>query len=58
MNTLIVYFSKYGNTQKVAEAIAGACQVDGNEWVLSLYALRPADLQEADLIIRAAQPTV
>jgi flavodoxin len=51
MNTLIVYSSKYGNTQKVAETMAGVCQDSGATRVLSLDALRPVDLQEADLVI-------
>ena len=51
MNTLVVYFSKFGNTQKVAETIAAACQGNDTTRVLSLDELLPSDLQEADLVI-------
>lgn len=51
MNTLVVYFSKYGNTQKVAECIGAECETKGNAQVLSLDDLAPADLQDVDLVI-------
>jgi flavodoxin len=51
MNTVVVYFSKYGNTQKVAETIAAACRANGDTRVMSLDELAPGDLNAADLVI-------
>jgi flavodoxin len=51
MNTLIVYFSKFGNTQKVAECIGEACEIHGTTRVHSLEDLAPAALKDADLVI-------
>jgi len=51
MNTLVIHYSKFGNTQKVAEAMAAALEPKGNAQVVSLDALTPADFQEADLVI-------
>ena len=51
MNTLVIYFSKYGNTQKVAETIGTELRMNGNTHVLSLDVLTPSILQDADLVI-------
>jgi flavodoxin len=51
MNTLVIYFSKYGNTQKVAETIGDKCQGNGDTRVLSLAEITPEDLVKVDLII-------
>lgn len=51
MNTLVIYFSKYGNTQKVAETIGKKCQTNGNTRVLSLDDVKPVDLIDVDLVI-------
>jgi flavodoxin len=51
MNTLVIYFSKYGNTQKVAETIAEKCQKNGNSRVVSLEVVIPTDLINIDLVI-------
>lgn len=51
MNILIVYFSKFGNTKKVAERIGEECEIHGITRVLSLENLVPAELQNADLVI-------
>jgi len=51
MNALVVYFSKFGNTQMVAEAIAQALEPAGSVRVLSLDEVRVSDLQDADLIV-------
>ncbi len=56
MNTLVIYFSKYGNTQKVAECIGIECEMKGGTRVLSLDNLTAADLQDVDLVI-AGSPT-
>ncbi len=34
-NTLVVYFSKFGNTQKVAEAVAETLESEGAVRVIS-----------------------
>jgi flavodoxin len=51
MKTLVIHYSKFGNTQKVAEAMAAALETKGNAQVVSLDALSPADYQGADLVI-------
>jgi flavodoxin len=51
MNILVAYFSKYGNTQKVAEAIANECKSNGTVRVLCLDDLTPVDMQDVDLVI-------
>ena len=51
MNTLVIHYSKFGNTKKVAEAMAAALEPKGSAQVVSLDALTPADFQEADLVI-------
>jgi flavodoxin len=51
MKTLVVYFSKYGNTQKVAETITSTCDANGSTRLLNLDDLEPVDLQEVDLVI-------
>ena len=51
MNTLVIYFSKYGNTHKVAEIIGTKCQMNGNTRVLSLGDVNPTDLVNIDLVI-------
>jgi flavodoxin len=51
MNALVVYFSKFGNTQMVAEAIAQALESAGSVRVLSLDQLTASDMKDADLIV-------
>ena len=51
MNTLVVHYSKFGNTQRVAEAIATELGLNGPVRVLSQDDLSPEDLQKADLVI-------
>jgi len=51
MNTLVIYFSKYGNTQKVAETIREKCHGNGDTRVLSLDDVKPTDLIDVDLVI-------
>jgi flavodoxin len=48
---LLVYFSKFGNTQKVAEAIADVLSSVGNVRVIPSNRLTPAELQTADLVV-------
>ena len=51
MNTLIVYFSKFGNTQKVAAAIAQTLERTGSVRVLSSEQLTASDFAEVDLVV-------
>lgn len=51
MRTLVVYFTKFGNTQKVAEAIAESMQTKGAARLLSADKLTSADLEDVDLVI-------
>jgi flavodoxin len=51
MNTLVIHYSKFGNTQRVAEAIATELGLNGPVRVLSQDELSPEDLQQADLVI-------
>lgn len=51
MKSLVVYFSKFGNTQKVAEAIAETLGSAGPARVISIDQLRVSDLQEVDLVV-------
>jgi flavodoxin I len=51
MNALVVYYSEYGNTQQVAEAIAEVFQRGGAARTLSADRLTAADLQDVDLVV-------
>ena len=55
METLIVYFSKYGNTRLVAETIGETIRTtngeNGSVQVISSDQLRSADLESADLVV-------
>lgn len=52
MNTLIVYFSKFGHTQRVAEEMAQALGSDnGSVRLVSADELDPADFEDADLVV-------
>jgi flavodoxin len=55
MNVLVVYFSKFGNTQqvaeKIAETIASANGKDGSLRVLSSDQLEVVDIEAADLVV-------
>jgi flavodoxin len=51
MNTLIVYFSKFGNTKQVAEAIVEVLGSDHFVRVISSDQLGPLDLQKVDLVV-------
>jgi flavodoxin len=51
MNTLVVYYSKFGNTQQLAEAIAGRLQSAGSARLVSADELTPSDLSAADLVV-------
>ena len=51
MKTLIVYFSKLGNTQKVAETIADTLMQAGDARAISVDELTASALREADFLI-------
>jgi flavodoxin len=51
MQTLVVYFSKFGNTQKVAEAISERLGGNGYVRTMSSDELIADALQEVDLVV-------
>jgi flavodoxin len=51
MNALVVYFSKFGNTQMVAQAVAERLQSAGTARTVSLDHLTTADLDGIDLVV-------
>jgi len=51
MKTLIVYFSKFGNTKKVAQAIAKAMKPAADARVVSIDQLAASDLEGVELVV-------
>lgn len=51
MNMLVVYFTKFGNTHTIADAIAGVFESAGSVRSLSLDELAASDLGELDLVV-------
>ncbi len=51
MQILIIYFSKFGNTRRVAEAIVETMKQAGQTRVVSIDQLRPADFGGVDLVV-------
>jgi flavodoxin len=51
MNTLVVHFSKFGNTQKVAEVIAARLSRNGSVRITITDELEAPDLKGLDLLI-------
>ena len=51
MNALIVYHSQFGNTQQVAETIAGVFQGAGVTRTVRASQLAAAELQDVDLVV-------
>jgi flavodoxin len=51
MDTLVVYDSQYGNTQRIAEAIADAMSVFGQSRAVRADPALPLELQGVDLLI-------
>jgi flavodoxin len=51
MKTLVIYFSKYGNTHKVAECIGAELKMQTSTQVLNLEDLTSENLQDVDLVI-------
>ena len=51
MNALVVYYSKFGNTKRVAEAIAETWQSAGSIRVMSADQLTASDINNVDLLV-------
>jgi flavodoxin I len=51
MKALIVYDSVYGNTEKIARAIAGALTPSGEVKVLRAGELNPSEFESVDLLV-------
>jgi flavodoxin len=51
MTGLVVYYSKFGNTQKVAEAIAEALESEGAVRVVHAERLTASELKDTDLVV-------
>jgi flavodoxin len=51
MDALIVYFSKFGNTERVAAAIASSLEAGGSARLISADQLARADLSGVDLVV-------
>jgi flavodoxin len=51
MNALVVYFSKFGNTKKIAQAIAEALESEGTVQVTGVDQLTTSHFHEADLVV-------
>ena len=51
MNALVVYDSQYGNTERIATAIADTLRTTGDVRALRIDAAQPLDLEGVDLLI-------
>jgi len=51
MNTLVIYDSQFGNTERIAQAIAEALRADGLAQALRFDPARPIELQGLDLLV-------
>jgi flavodoxin len=51
MDTLVVYFSTFGNTRQVANAIAEVFAASGSVRAISMEQLTASDLQKAGLVV-------
>jgi flavodoxin len=51
MNSLVIYYSQFGNTKKVAEAIAEVLRQAGTARTISVEKLTAADLEGVDLVV-------
>jgi len=51
MNTVVIYFSKFGNTKQIAEEIAETLQSNGSVRVIGADRLTTADFDTADLVV-------
>lgn len=57
MNSLIVFDSNYGNTEKLARAVGEALAAAGKSQVVKASSVKTADLKDVDLLVLAS-PTV
>jgi flavodoxin len=51
MNSLVIYYSRYGNTKAVAEAIAGQLASCGPVHLSEAGCITPADFDHIDLVV-------
>ncbi len=51
MNALVIYFSKFGNTKKIAQAIAEALKSEGTVQVIGVDQLTTSHFHEVDLVV-------
>ena len=51
MKTLIVYFSRFGNTRRVAQAVAETMKQAGEARIVSIDQLAPSDFEGVDLVV-------
>jgi flavodoxin len=51
MNSLVIYYSKFGNTRSIAEAIAETLGAAGPARALSIDQVHTADFDEVDLVV-------
>ncbi len=51
MKTLIVYFSKFGNTRRIAQAMAATFKQAGDTHAVSIEQLTAAELEGIDLVV-------
>jgi flavodoxin len=51
VNSVVVYFSKFGHTRRIAERIAARLESAGDVRVINLEDLSPQDLTGVDLVV-------
>jgi flavodoxin len=51
MNTLVIYDSQYGNTERIAQAIADTLREFGQAQAIRIDPAHPASFQGVDLLI-------
>ena len=51
MNTLVIYYSEFGNTARIANAIGDALESKGPTRVVDLKRVKVSDLKKPDLVI-------
>ena len=51
MNTLVVYFSKFGNTERIAQTVAKTLRSNGSVQLISSDQLTTSDMEAADLVV-------